>query len=704
MSKSITLAQVQARAAAKGEVRYQYLEVFSLKGRSHLKLVCPKHGVFTVSCSNHFTSNTGCKFCGKESVSKASAARKLTFEDFKSRALKVHSNKYTYIDLILTSKRPMAAIQCETHGEFKQDAFSHLAGTGCPKCGYAVAGASIRPTLADYTLKAQAKHGIKYVYKSLNYESGRAATVTYTCSKHGEHTQSASQHLYSSGCPKCGNESIGKALRYSFEDYARKASIKHTCKYVYTSIGVKDNRSVITYICRTHGEVTQSASAHLSGIGCAMCGHASGGLVFRYNLDDYISKAADIHNNKYIYKHLKYEPGMCCTIEYRCHTHGDCTQNANTHLSGVGCRECGEEEGGLKRRYVFEDYAERAKIVHGNKYSYKSLNYGLDRPTITYTCAKHGDLTKSASDHLLGTGCPKCSNNISEPCLEVAGFIGSLGIDFKQEYKFANSRQFIDIVAKAPSIAIEYNGNYWHTSEYLDARYHFEKSKLAQLNGYRMIHIWSHEWQLKRSIVEATLKVATSKCKSKILARKTQVTSISVEDARKFLGEYHINGSTTQGEYIALKAGNIVAVMGFKRNTSFRGQKQDCSHVELIRYAGSLRVVGGFSKLLKAYLTRNPEVKSVVSYSDNRMFTGAVYEKVGFKKLHTTAPNYSYLEKGSSIPQHKSNYQKSKLINRFGEEFCKGKTEREITEQNQIYRIYDCGLTKWAYSVNPTQL
>ena len=140
-------------------------------------------------------------------------------------------------------------------------------------------------------------------------------------------------------------------------------------------------------------------------------------------------------------------------------------------------------------------------------------------------------------------------------------------------------------------------------------------------------------------------------------------------------------------------------MMCFNHNTSARGQTPDKTKVELTRYATSKLVIGGFTKCLKHFLARNLDVKTVVSYSDNRLFTGNVYQKAGFKRMHSTSPNYSYMENGSDIPKYKANYQKSKLVKRFGEEACRDKTERQITEENNIYRLYDCGLTKWELTV-----
>lgn len=70
---------------------------------------------------------------------------------------------------------------------------------------------------------------------------------------------------------------------------------------------------------------------------------------------------------------------------------------------------------------------------------------------------------------------------------------------------------------------------------------------------------------------------------------------------------------------------------------------------------------------------------------------------VAVKRLGT---DYKYREYGNKDTLfHKSRYQKSHLRSRFGEAACLGKTEKEITEEQGIFRVYDCGKTRWLLEV-----
>lgn len=61
-------------------------------------------------------------------------AKKLTTEEFISRAKKVHGDKYEYSKVEYFDSRTKVCIICPEHGDFWQSANIHLRGHGCPIC------------------------------------------------------------------------------------------------------------------------------------------------------------------------------------------------------------------------------------------------------------------------------------------------------------------------------------------------------------------------------------------------------------------------------------------------------------------------------------------------------------------------------------------------------------------------------------------
>jgi predicted acetyltransferase len=99
------------------------------------------------------------------------------------------------------------------------------------------------------------------------------------------------------------------------------------------------------------------------------------------------------------------------------------------------------------------------------------------------------------------------------------------------------------------------------------------------------------------------------------------------------------------------------------------------------------RVHGIWSKLLKQFINEhNP--KSIVSFSDNRLFSGKVYEKMGFKFDGEVKPDYYW------TINHKR-FHKSKMRKPKG---CK-KTETELRTEQGYSKIWDLGKKRWVLIV-----
>lgn len=60
---------------------------------------------------------------------------KITTEEYIRRAKAVHGDKYDYSNTQYTKMSSKVAVICPIHGEFLQNAQSHLTGCGCPECG-----------------------------------------------------------------------------------------------------------------------------------------------------------------------------------------------------------------------------------------------------------------------------------------------------------------------------------------------------------------------------------------------------------------------------------------------------------------------------------------------------------------------------------------------------------------------------------------
>ena len=55
-----------------------------------------------------------------------------------------------------------------------------------------------------------------------------------------------------------------------------------------------------------------------------------------------------------------------------------------------------------------EEFIQKAKAVHGDKYDYSKVEYVNIKTKVCITCSEHGDFWQSPEKHLKGQGCPKC--------------------------------------------------------------------------------------------------------------------------------------------------------------------------------------------------------------------------------------------------------------------------------------------------------
>lgn len=117
---------------------------------------------------------------------------------------------------------------------------------------------------------------------------------------------------------------------------------------------------------------------------------------------------------------------------------------------------------------------------------------------------------------------------------------------------------------------------------------------------------------------------------------------------------------------------------------------------ELLRYCNLLNtsVVGAASRLLKSFIKQhNP--KSIVSYSQVRLFDGNVYQQMGFKLSHRAAPGYFWWINKSGI--HIKSRHQTQVHKLIADE--NNKSERAIMVRDGYRRVWDCGNDVWCYNL-----
>lgn len=174
---------------------------------TQITAICKHHGEITHSVG-YFKSGKGCEYC---------SGKKTYWPDFIKLAREVHGDKYDYsLTEIPKRNADKITIICPEHGQFRQFAWLHLSGSGCPEC----VGYPNRKTREqrenEFIQKARDLFGDKFDYSKVHYVNNDT-NVTLTCKEHHiEFETSPDTHLRGSGaCPMC-TRSIGEAKIYGY--------------------------------------------------------------------------------------------------------------------------------------------------------------------------------------------------------------------------------------------------------------------------------------------------------------------------------------------------------------------------------------------------------------------------------------------------------------------------------------------------------
>lgn len=191
--------------------------------------------------------------------------KRMTTNDFVSKSILVHGDKYDYSMVEYNGNKSYVTIICKKHGEFKQRAANHLLGRGCIKCQAECASSRMTMNTEEFIMKAKLKHGDLYDYGKTVYKNG-TSKIIITCKKHGDFLKSPDKHLSGQGCQKCS----GKG-RVNTHDFVFKSNLIHSFRYKYDKTICKKVSEKVIVTCGIHGDFMVTPSNHLKGRGCPGC-------------------------------------------------------------------------------------------------------------------------------------------------------------------------------------------------------------------------------------------------------------------------------------------------------------------------------------------------------------------------------------------------------------------------------------------------
>lgn len=139
--------------------KYDYSKVEYVNNKTKVCIICPEHGEFSQTPSDHLNGK-GCPQCaGNVRCDK---------DTFIEKAKHIHNDRYDYSKVEYVNAHTKVCIICPEHGEFWQTPNNHLNGNGCPLCKNRKIGDGLRDTVEDFTKKSNEIHDITDCLKALS--------------------------------------------------------------------------------------------------------------------------------------------------------------------------------------------------------------------------------------------------------------------------------------------------------------------------------------------------------------------------------------------------------------------------------------------------------------------------------------------------------------------------------------------------------
>ena len=278
---------------------------------------------------------------------------------------------------------------------------------------------------------ARCVHGDKYDYSKVEYINANTK-VCIICPEHGEFWQTPHSHLNGRGCPLCAKEHSTN-YKNTKEFFIDRATKKHNGKYDYSKVEYVNSSVPVCIICPDHGEFWQTPHNHLNSTGCKKC-KSNKHLGVKDSLESFIEKAHKIHGDKYDYSKVEYVNSTTpvCII---CPDHGEFWQTPSNHTNKIhpkGCDKCNRLKHSNDEKISKEEFIERARKIHSDKYDYSKVEYVNFHTKICIICPEHGEFWQTPSHHLRNEGCPIC--NFSKLELDIENFCKNNNIKYISQY------------------------------------------------------------------------------------------------------------------------------------------------------------------------------------------------------------------------------------------------------------------------------
>lgn len=300
--------------------------------------------------------------------------------------------------------------------------------------------------------------------------------------------------------------------------------------------------------------------------------------------------------------------------------------------------------------------------------------------------------------------CPHCPNGFQSNLeKQVAQWLISLGEQVIVKDRQVLHRYELDIYLPQRQIALEFNGFFWHNSSIsrgsappCSRDYHQKKTLSCLSSGIRLYHFWE---DASFSFIQSFLSKKLFKSKP-IYARTLSLIRDTLA-IRDFISLHHYQHDSSLGHCryaLCDTTGNILCAASFRLFGSVAYNTRYC--------LGEVSILGGFSRLLNAFLSDHPEIVSVEAHC-NRDYTpdpqDSVYVRNGFTFVGDSGPELRYFvsskkRSGFDVGIYpRQRFMKNRLSS-YWSDFDSSLTEKENCLRHGVIQVYNSGALKYVYT------
>lgn len=395
--------------------------------------------------------------------------------------------------------------------------------------------------------------------------------------------------------------------------------------------------------------------------------------------------------------------------------------NTNINLYGTSCP--------LNNKEIQERYLEKRKLIQKeitDKAKKTFMNrYRVDNPSKNPEIMKKIERTMIEHGYKHAMNVPEFKHKYNNTCRERYGSewyvtskkysessnivriskinykflerLQSEGIDISEkDMEFPLEGRCFDFHIPDTNILIEINPTYTHNSYWnhynnkgIDKLYHLQKSRIAEENGYRCIHVFQwNDWDDIIDLIKPSEPIYARNCTVMRAVTKNQENM-----AKKFIEENHIQGNTkgTMSYIYLIHNDNIVMCITFGRPRYNKNYS-----LEILRMCTKkgYHIIGGASKMFK-FATEYCEYDNILTYCDASKFTGKVYSSIGMNLIRHTIPNKIWSMDDKYITNNLLNQRGFDQL--FKTDYGKDTNNEYLMLLNGWLPVYDCGQYVFEY-------